>query len=187
MKPRTLLILLAVVLGLGAFIWFYERDLPSSEEREEQSRKVLAVEKDDVRAVTLETAAGTVHLERVDPPTPPAEKTEKEEEEDGDEAAGAGTEALVESEWRITKPYTARAELMAVDRLLDELINLEKSRTLEDAVPADVGLDKPQATVRLATTEGEKVLKIGAAVPTGGALIVGLEGSASAYVVGDSF
>ena len=156
MKPRTLLILLAVVLGLGAFIWFYERDLPSSEEREEQSRKVLAVEKDDIREVTLETAAGTVHLERVDPPAPAAktEETEKEKEEEaGEEAAEA--EPLVESEWRMTKPYTARAELAAVDRLLDELTNLEKSRTLEDVVPAEVGLDKPRATVRVATAEGE--------------------------------
>ena len=33
MRPRTLLILLVLVLGLGAFIWFYERELPSSEER----------------------------------------------------------------------------------------------------------------------------------------------------------
>lgn len=188
MKPRTLLVLLVLVLGLGAFIWFYERKLPSSEEREEQSRKVLALEKDDVRAVTLETTAGTVHLERVDPPAPPKAAPDDEEEKKKDEGEdGDPAEPLVESEWRMTKPFTARAELMAVDRLLDDLTALEKSRTLEDVAPADVGLDKPRATVRLATAEGEKVLKIGAAVPTGGALIVGLAGSPKAYVVGDSF
>ena len=51
MKPRTLLVMLVLVLGLGAFVWFYERKLPSSEEREENAKKVLTVEKDDIRAV----------------------------------------------------------------------------------------------------------------------------------------
>ena len=44
MKPRTVVLLALVVAALGAFIWFVERDLPSSEERAERSRKVLPVE-----------------------------------------------------------------------------------------------------------------------------------------------
>ncbi|HVR98829.1 MAG TPA: DUF4340 domain-containing protein [Thermoanaerobaculia bacterium] len=189
MKPRTLLVLLILVLGLGAFIWFYERDLPSSEERVEQSKKVLQLEKDAVTAVTIESAAGPVRLERVDPPKPPEAKKEKEEEEkkegeapDADDLASSAPDA----EWRITRPLAARADYAAIDGLLSALTGLEKSRTLEDAAAADVGLDKPQATVRLATADGEKVLKFGAAVPTGGAVIVGIDGEDKAYVVPDS-
>ena len=67
MRPRTLLILLVVVLGLGSFIWFYERKLPSTEERSELRKKVLEIKKDDVKAVTIESAkSGTVRLERVE-------------------------------------------------------------------------------------------------------------------------
>ncbi len=66
MRPRTLLILLALVLGLGVFIWFYERELPSSEERAEQAKKVLAFEKDEVRKVILESPAGRVVFERAE-------------------------------------------------------------------------------------------------------------------------
>lgn len=163
MRPRTLLILTAIVLGLGAFIWFYERELPSSEERAEQAKKVLSLEKGDVTAVTIESEKGRVRLERV--------------EEGSDEA---------EAQWRITQPLAARADTFAVDRLLEAVASLERTRTLDEFEPRAVGLDKPRATVRLATQGGEAVLKLGAAVPTGGALIAGLEGRSEAFVVSDT-
>lgn len=176
MRPRNLLILLAVVLALGAFIWFYERDLPSSEEREELGKKVLRIEKQDVTGVSIEAPQGTVRLERV--AAPKAEEKEGEDEEE---------EAPVEADWRIVQPIQARADVFAVDRLLDSVGNLEKIRTLEDVKPAAVGLDKPRATVRLKTEDGEKVLKLGATVPPGGSLVAGLGGEdATAYVVSDA-
>jgi len=174
MKPRTLLVLLVVVLGLGAFIWFYERKLPSSEERVELQKKILKVEKDDVTAVTVESSKGRVRLERV--PAPKAAKPDKE----GDEAA------TVSAEWRMLEPVATRADTFAVDRLLDAVIALERTRTLEDVNAKDVGLDKPRATVRLKTADGEEVLQLGAAVPTGGSLIAGLEGEKGGYVVSDT-
>ncbi len=64
MKPRTLLILLAVVLALGAFIWFYERKLPSSEERATLGKKVLELDKAEVTAVAIDSPKGKIRLER---------------------------------------------------------------------------------------------------------------------------
>lgn len=174
MRPRTLLVLLAVVLGLGAFIWFYERELPSSEERAQLEKKVLRVEKEDVNALTLQSGSGTVRLERVD--LPAAAK----EEPIGEEVS------VPETEWRIVEPLKARADTFAVDGLLDALVNLESSRTIEDADPKESGLDRPRATVRLKTAEGEKVLRFGAAIPTGGAALASLEGQDGTYVVSDS-
>jgi hypothetical protein len=182
MRPRTLLILLVIVLGLGAFIWFYERELPSSEERAELEKRVFAdLEKEDVTAVTLWGAKGTVRLERVEAPEPAA----KEETEDGEEGEETG-DGMADAEWRIVQPLQARADSFAVDRLLESLVTLEKTRTIEDADRKAVGLDRPRATARLATEEGEKVLEIGAGVPTGGSLIAGLAGRDDAYVVSDS-
>lgn len=179
MRPRTLLVLLVVVLGLGAFIWFYERDLPSSDERAEQARKVLPVEKDEVQGVTIEASSGRVVLERVE--APKKEEKEKKEETGVEEAPGPP-----ESEWRIVQPMAARADTFAVDGLLDALTTLEKSRTLDEADRKALGLDNPRATVRLKTSEGEKVLRIGAAVPTGSSVIASLEGEDKAFVVSDS-
>ena len=171
MKPRTLLVLLVVVLGLGAFIWFYERELPSSEERAELQKKVLKLEKDDVSAISIDGSRGRVRLERI------ATAKEAVKDDEAPEASG---------EWRMVQPMTTRADAFAVDRLLEAVVSLEKNRTLEEVDPRDVGLDKPRATVRLKTKDGEKVLKIGAEVPTGGSLIAGLEGEQDAYVVADS-
>lgn len=173
MKPRTLLILLVVVLALGAFIWFYERKLPSSEERTELAKKVLSLEKSDVQALILESSKGQVRLERVKNPGPRKKKPDEIAEEPA-------------VEWRMTRPLAVRADSFAVDRLLDSLTSLEKNRTLEDVNPKDVGLDKPRAVVRLATKDGEKVLQLGAEVPPGGTLIAGFKGEKDAYVVSNS-
>lgn len=198
MRPRTLLILLVVVLGLGAFIWFYERELPSTEEREELAKKILPVEKDDIQAVTLEFGGQEVSLERIEPPppSPGEEKADEKAEEpapvETEDAFGEGQDPEAEpasAEWRMTRPRPARADAFAVDGFLDSLINLQKTRTLEDVVPAEVGLDKPQAVVRLRLKGGEeRVLRIGSAVPTGGAVIAQVSAQAgdTTAVVSDS-
>jgi Domain of unknown function (DUF4340) len=171
MKPRTLLVLLVVVLALGAFIWFYERKLPSTEERTELEKKVWRLEKDDVTALTLQSSKGQVRLERV--------KNRGPKKKDG-----LAEEPAVE--WRMTRPLAVRADSFAVDRLLASLTALEKNRSLDEVNARDVGLDKPRAVIRLATKDGEKVLRLGAEVPPGGSLIAGFEGEKGAYVVSDS-
>lgn len=173
MKPRTLLVLLVLVLGLGAFIWLYERKLPSSEERETLSKKVFALEKGEVTAVAIDAPKGSVRLER-SPASKPAKGKRGE------------TTAEPAADWRLIRPLAARADAFAVDRLLDAVTSLQKTRTLDDVDPKAVGLDRPRATVRLTTRDGEKVLRIGAEVPPGGSTIAGVEGRKGAYVVSDA-
>jgi hypothetical protein len=180
-KPRTLLILFALVLGLGAFIQFYERKLPSSEERAKAGDRILDVSKDDVQAVEIVRNGQTVRLERVKPAAPakPA-KVSKEKDAAAPEPA---------QEWRLTLPRaarTARADATAVAGLVESLTSLARTRTLEKADPKAVGLDPPQATVRLTTSQGERVLSIGAKVPTGSEVIVGVKGDRDAYVTTDA-
>ena len=65
MKPRTLLVLTLLVAGLGAFVFFYERDLPSTEERVELAKKVLRIDDGDaVASVLIEWDGSEVRLER---------------------------------------------------------------------------------------------------------------------------
>jgi hypothetical protein len=189
MRPRTLLVLAIVVLALAAFIRFYERDLPSSDERAQRAKRVLDVKKDQVDRIRIDADGTTTVLERQ-----PAARAVA-----GDHpAAAAATPATAPgpdgaapapaAEWRITRPLAARADSAAVDRLLDSLVNLEKSRTLDQVVPAEVGLVKPRAAVglTLAGAKDETVLQVGAAVPTGGETIVAIAGRPGAYVVGDA-
>ncbi|HVG06578.1 MAG TPA: DUF4340 domain-containing protein [Thermoanaerobaculia bacterium] len=180
MRPRTLLVLLVLVAGLGTFIWFYERELPSSEERAKLEKRVLQVEKEDVTAVTLQSESGTVRMEKVKLPAPAKQEEKKDEEE---------IDTTPETEWLLRQPLQARADAFAVDGLLDALANLEQTRVLDDVDARQAGLDKPRATVRLKTgegSEGETILKIGAADPMGGSTLAGIEGRKGAFVVSDS-
>ena len=106
MRPRTLLVLLVLVVGLGLFIRFYEHDLPSSEERAQHAKKILDFKKDDVTAVTVEANGTVVRVERVKPPVPSG----------GQAGAGAGTGGAAKpgkpagpaaAEWRLTRPLRA--------------------------------------------------------------------------------
>jgi hypothetical protein len=174
MKPRTLLILLSIVLVLGAFIWFYERKLPSSEERVELGKKVFRLEKGDVTAVTIDSGKGSVRLERVALAKPEKPRVDK------------AAPPAASSEWRMVRPLATRADAFAVDRLLEAVASLEKSRTLEGTDSKAVGLDKPRATLRLTTKGGETVLRLGAEVPPGGNLVAGVDGRKQTYVVADN-
>ncbi|MFL6200121.1 MAG: DUF4340 domain-containing protein, partial [Thermoanaerobaculia bacterium] len=180
MRPRTLLVLLVLVAGLGSFIWFYERELPSSEERAKLEKRVLDVEKDDVTAIALQSESGTVRLEKVKLPV-------KEKKKDTDEDTAIDTVPIPEdTEWHLRQPLNARADAFAVDGLLDALTALEQTRVLDDVDARQAGLDKPRATVRLETGKGETVLRIGAEDPLGGSTLAAVEGRKGAYVVSDS-
>ena len=162
MRPRTLAALFLVVAGLLAFIWFYERELPSSDERLELAKRVLSVEADDVRGLTLGRAQAVVRLERVQ---------ETAAAEDGD----AG--------WRLREPLEAKADSIAVERLLDELTTLEKQRTLEDVDPAALGLAEPRGRVTLETAAGLVELLIGSEVAASSSMVVGTADTVDAWVV----
>ena len=178
MRPKTLLILALVVLVLGAFIWFYERDLPGSEERAEQAKKVLGdLENDDVDAVEIAWGEQRVRLEKRSP-------AGAEDEEAGDAEEGADQEdSPAEESWWLAEPREARADRTQVNRFLTTLVDLEKRRTLEDPDRAAMGLEPPAATVTLTTECGERVLQVGSEVPVSEDRIVALAGGSEAYQV----
>ena len=170
MKPKTLLVLAVLVAALGSFVWFYERKLPSSDERAEQSKKVVSLKSGDVTAVDIAWGDQKVRLERDAAPA----KTE-----------GAAAEAAPAppENWRVVAPLQAAADRFAVDRLLDSLTNLDKQRTIESADRKELGLESPRATVALESAKGTTKLEIGAEVPTASSMAVAVAGSSDAYMV----
>jgi len=183
-KPRTVLILAALVAALAAFIWFVERDLPSSEELVERSKKVLAFESDEVTALAIEWEGETVRLERAPAPEREGDAGEDAEEDEEDEGAA---EPAPSPEWRLTEPVEARADRAAVEGLLASLSGLDKRRTLEDAERSEVGLDPPRGRVTVVTADGERTLEIGAEVPASENVLVALAGEPEVWVTPRSF
>lgn len=174
MKPRTLLVLLVLVAGLGAFIWFHERKLPGSEELAEQGKKVVRLEADEVEALTLEVGGQKVRLER---------EAKPEAEKKGDKAKDEPPAFPPPARWRLTEPLAAPADGAEVGRVLDSLLGLDKQRTLDEYDAAELGLAKPRAKVTFETAKGTKTLAIGAELPQSDSMVVAVEGEKEAHVV----
>ena len=156
MKPRTLLVLLALSLAFFAFIYFFERELPSTAEREVQSKQVLPLDADDVDALEIAWGGKSMRLEKEKPP--------KAGEEDGAEPAAV---------WKLVSPLEARADAGMVSNLVRRLAELQKQRTYDDFDAAETGLASPRATATLRAKGREYSLAFGADLPIGGALFVG--------------
>lgn len=179
MRPRTLLVLFLIVAGLSAFIWFYERDLPSTDERREAEKKILDVEKDDVREIVLAVGDREVHLERQG-------MSYAVDEESGAAEEAEDSKLLDSRTWRLVDPIVARADERAVNGLLDTLQGLERQRSLTDFDAAAVGLKEPRARIRLISAADEQTLLVGSEVPASSSLIVQRAGSDEAAVTGRS-
>ena len=166
MKPKTLLVLLILVVGLGGFIWFFEKDMLSTEERAAQDKKLLgSLKTDEVTAVTIVRDGKTVRLEREAKPNVAPAK------------AGAEVPAAsAERPWRLTQPLQARADRFAVDRLVDSIAGLGKDRTLSMSDRKELGLNVPRARVTLTAGGADTVIEIGAPIPASSNMAVAIAG-----------
>jgi hypothetical protein len=154
-----LLILGSLVAVLGAFIWFIERDLPSTEERAEEAKRVVRLDETQVDRLVIEHGDMRVVLVRGVPG---------------------------ETTWRLLEPIAARADTPGVKRLVSRLVDLEKERTLEGVGRDDVGLASPRATVTLGVGDQETRLEIGADVPASSTMTLAVDGRDEFYVVSNS-
>ena len=178
MKPKTLLVLLALVAALGAFIGFVERDLPSTDERAERSKKVLGgLAAADVTALVVERDGVRLVLERQAAPAGAGKSGE----------AGAELVASPDGNWRITAPLVGRADAAAVDALVSQLVGLPRERTVEGADRQAMGLAPPRAKVTLRTAQGERVLEVGADVPASMNLALAVDGGADLAIAPRAF
>ncbi len=168
MRPRSLLVLLALVAGLLAFIWFYERELPSSDERRQRGEKVLVLEPEDATGLTIERGGVRVELAK----TTPAANDE------GEVASSAS-----DGGWQLIVPLEARADDDLVESLLSTLGDLEKKRTLEQVERSELGLTEPRASLTVTTDQGQRQLLIGAEIPASSSMVVAVDGSDQAFVV----
>ena len=165
MKPRSLVALALLVLGLGAFVWF-GREVPSTDERAALAKRVLTIDAEEVRRLDIERDGVTLSFVRDLPPA-------------GD-GPGAGS---VPGDWEIVSPFSAAADSSRVDGLVGRLIEIEMERTLEGVERAEVGLAEPRARVTIETVDDRFGLEIGAEVPASSTMTLARQGVDSVYVV----
>lgn len=167
MKPRSLLILFLIVIALGAFIFFYERKLPSTDERAKEAKEVFpGLKQDEVTGIALHHGKEIVKLKRI-------------EKKKGALATGPS--------WELTAPLKAHADQGEVSTLLSTLTDLRKDRTLRKVSAKDVGLDQPRATLTIETKGGgPEQLLIGGQVPAGSDMVVARGKKPPYFVVSDA-
>jgi len=179
-KPRTLAILAAVVALLGALIFFWEKEQPSSDERRELAKKIVPVEAKDLTALEVEWSGRLVRLEREPPAPPPAE------------TAGASAPAPAgvpppAGKWRLVEPYPGPADSGAVEQLADALTRLESLRTVAEGSRRELGFDPPRGKVSWRTALRSGSFEIGGELPAAQDLLIAAAGSPGFAVVPDSF
>ena len=142
MRSGRLLILAVVVLALGAYIFFFERHQPTTEEVRQQADKVLPdLKRDQIAALEIRSSHGLVKIVK----TP-------------------------EKQWKLVKPIEYPADESAVRSLVTGLVDLKINRSLKpgEVKPAEYGLDKPKLSVVVETKDGaRRELKLGSKAALG--------------------
>ncbi|PWT94187.1 MAG: hypothetical protein C5B54_00425 [Acidobacteria bacterium] len=157
MSFRTTIILAILLIGLGAFAYFYE--YKGGEEREKkkaEEKTLLKVKKEDVAEVDIQGLEKPI------------------------KAVPAG------DNWKLTSPIDSRADSATVERILGNFENLKYQQIIEES-PKDLaqyGLDKPKLTVELTLKkDGKKeTLQIGAKNPVENSCYIRLNGSPRVYM-----
>ncbi|MGH9380305.1 MAG: DUF4340 domain-containing protein [Thermoanaerobaculia bacterium] len=185
MRPRTLLVLAIVVAGLAAFIFFYERELPTGDELRERRDLMLDIEADEVSGLLIEMQEGeTVELRRGSSDgEPPADQIDKES---ASEQAQASPTDLASESWRLVRPFELRAADSDVDGLVSALASLRHERVLDTFDADELGLTRPRARVSLSRGDETVTLLVGDAIPAYSSMAVQVEGQPDAQVVGDA-
>jgi uncharacterized protein DUF4340 len=147
---KSLLVLLVVALGLGAYIYFVEakKDLTDSSTKKE---KVFAIDQSKIEEIEIHAASGEMT------------KLKKN-----------GTV------WQIVEPATLEADQSEVSSLLTSLETLEIQRVLDekpaDLKPFELNPPRVTVAVRQAGDTAPKRVNLGSKTPTGADLYATIEG-----------
>ncbi|XHX78215.1 MAG: DUF4340 domain-containing protein [Stenomitos frigidus ULC029] len=163
---KTPLVLVAIALSLGAFVYFYEvQGKPQREAAQAQTEQLFAFKEEDVRSLTLTTPTQTLAFAK----TPAAQLSSAPKVDASPKAASAPKtdqkataptgETLV---WTMTQPDRAAANDASIAYLLNLLTTDKRQQTL--TVPAaklaEFGLNQPIAIaeVKLANQTSHRLL-----------------------------
>jgi hypothetical protein len=143
MSPRRLILLTAVVLVLLAFIFLFERKLPTTAERQSRGTLQWDLPQDRVETIRLERSGQALELQKTG------------------------------EDWNMVRPESARADSAAVSGLLSELADLKRVEgEASEARPEDYGLKPPAAKATLVWTEADapkvkksRTLELGIDIP----------------------
>ena len=139
MKPASTLAMLALLLGLGAYVFFYVRQ-PVPAESAKAETQILQLEPAQVRGFSLEKAGQRLV----------AEKNAK-------------------GQWHLLEPQKTLADAALLDTFVDHLKDWPAAQVVEPNLNAsekkDFGLEPPRLKLELKTSQGVRQFLLGNKTP----------------------
>lgn len=133
MKLRTTIILLLVCSGMVAYLYFIERNLPTTDELKEQNHRIFRIKGSDIEKIQLKNGDTVVVCER----------------------------AADTKEWRIIVPLSVKGNEDAIKSLLGAIESMEEKGDLGKTQSPDYGLQPPRAEVQFWAKGKQENLRIG--------------------------
>jgi len=160
MKPRTTLILLVIAAVFFGYMYFYEKNLPSSEEAKRQSQNVVNITPDKIDGMVIQNGDDKIELRRHD------------------------------KKWRLESPIKDQADSSLVDNILSEVESWQKDTTISaKEIEADknrlneYGLNKPKLRLKLLGPDAPPEILLGKDAALEGKMYVRFENAKDAFVV----
>jgi hypothetical protein len=154
MKLRNTLLLLILLAGLGAYIWFVDRKQLSTDELRAQKGKVVEVDRSSADAVTIRNSEGSIQLTK-----------------------------NADGNWMLETPVKDRADSLAISTLFTALegLRMEPIPPGKNGGLADYGLTKGDVSIKVNGKNSFELL-IGKETAVEGKVYMRVEGKDTAYV-----
>ncbi len=163
MKPKNTLILLTIVAAVAAFILFYERKQPNTENAKRQSQNVVNFDREKLDGIIIQNGDDKIELRRHD------------------------------RKWRLEAPIKDQADSSLVDNLVLELEGWQKETTISPKeIEADknklseFGLIKSKLRLKLIGQGAPAEIFLGKDAALEGKMYVRFENSKETFVTSQS-
>lgn len=159
MRPRNTLFALFVLAALVAYLYLVEWP---QQAQQEEAKRLLSFERDNVAALTLDYADRSIALEKGP-----------------------------QGRWQIVQPITADADETIVKNMIGAIADAKVTRTLDNVSDklSTYGLDKPETTVTLRLQDGTSLppIKVGTTTQVGFSAYVQKGDAPEVYITAAAF
>lgn len=151
------IILLSIAILLFLFIIFYEKNLPTTEEKKEKEKKIFNLKENEINFLSCNSKDLNWEVKK---------------EED---------------KWKITKPIEYPADEFTINNIIRAIVELEKEKEIKDINLKDFELEKPEKTLSFRTIEKSEEILIGALIPQINKMAIRIKGTGKNYFISSSF
>ena len=163
MKSKTTLILLVITAAVFAYMFFYERKAPTTEEAKRQAQNVVNFSREKIDGIVIQNGDDKIDLRRRD------------------------------KKWRLETPIKEQADSSLIENLLLDLESWQKDATIPaKELEADkgklneYGLSKPKLRLKLRGKDAPREILFGKDAALEGKMYVRLENSKETFLAAQS-